>query len=123
MDKVAVLMTHGAEHCCGMLDEFGVGWSDAITDATKVVIVSADRAAEAASRTVLPVLSVPMDTSVDALRASSELAVATLAIGKAGAANAALLAVAILANDDAGLRTKLREFRARQTAAVLATEL
>jgi 5-(carboxyamino)imidazole ribonucleotide mutase len=41
--------------------------------------------------------------------------VATFAIGPAGAANAALFAVALLANEDAGLRGKLEAFRARQT--------
>ena len=116
-------MTQGSEHSCSMLDEFGVAWSTALTPSTKVVIVSADRAAEAAARTVLPVLAVPMESSVDALRGSSELPAATLAIGKPGAINAALLAVAILANGDAGLRSKLHDFRARQTAAVLAVEI
>jgi len=43
--------------------------------------------------------------------------VATFAIGAAGAANAALFAVAMLANEDPALRTKLEEFRARQTEA------
>jgi 5-(carboxyamino)imidazole ribonucleotide mutase len=46
--------------------------------------------------------------------------VATFAIGAAGAANAALFAVAMLANDDAALRTRLQAFRARQTAAAQA---
>lgn len=123
MANVAVMMTQGSEHCCGVLEEFGVAWSDGVAAGTKVVIASGDRAAEVAARTVVPVLSVPLEASVDALRASSELPVATLAIGKAGAINAALLAVAILANNDDRLREKLREFRARQTAAVLAAEL
>ena len=120
---VAILMTKGSEHCCAVLDEFGVAWSDNLTPGTKVVIAAADREAEAEARTVLPVLAVPMEASVDALRAASELPVATLAIGKPGAINAALLAVAILANGDAELRAKLHDFRARQTAAVLAVEL
>jgi 5-(carboxyamino)imidazole ribonucleotide mutase len=46
--------------------------------------------------------------------------VATFAIGKAGATNAALAAIAILANKHPGYREKLRDFRARQTARVLA---
>jgi 5-(carboxyamino)imidazole ribonucleotide mutase len=49
--------------------------------------------------------------------------VGTLAIGPAGAANAALLAVAILALEDAGLRKKLLAHRAEQTARVLAEDL
>jgi len=49
--------------------------------------------------------------------------VASLAIGKAGAINAALMAVAILANTDAGLRQKLHLFRETQTNKVLADRL
>jgi 5-(carboxyamino)imidazole ribonucleotide mutase len=49
--------------------------------------------------------------------------VGTLAIGPAGAANAALLAVSILAIEDAGLRERLVAYRAAQTARVLAEEL
>jgi 5-(carboxyamino)imidazole ribonucleotide mutase len=51
------------------------------------------------------------------------LPVGTLAIGKAGAQNAALLAVAILANHDPALREKLRVFREEQAAKVRAEEL
>ena len=120
---VTVLMSEGAEHCCAMLDEFGVAYETQLTASTKVVIASGDRAGEAASQTVFPVLAVPMESSVDALRATSQLPVAVLAIGKAGAVNAALLAVAILANDNLGLRDKLVKFRERQTAGVLGVEL
>jgi 5-(carboxyamino)imidazole ribonucleotide mutase len=49
--------------------------------------------------------------------------VATFAIGAAGAANAALFAVAMLASEDAGLRTRLEAFRARQTDAARAMTL
>jgi 5-(carboxyamino)imidazole ribonucleotide mutase len=49
--------------------------------------------------------------------------VATFAIGQAGAANAALFAVAMLANEDAALRAKLEQFRARQTEAARAMSL
>ena len=49
--------------------------------------------------------------------------VGTLAIGPAGAANAALLAISILALDDASLREKLRAYRAEQTARVLREDL
>ena len=61
-----------------------------------------------AAKTVVPVLGVP---------------VATFAIGQAGAANAALFAVALLANHDAVLRAKLEAFRAEQTAAARAMTL
>lgn len=120
---VAVWMSDGAEQCCTMLDQFGVAHSMELSPTTKVVIASADRAAEAASRTVAPVLAVPMEPSIDALRAASELPVATLAIGKPGGINAALLAVAILALDDDALRAKLLVFRANQTASVLGANL
>jgi 5-(carboxyamino)imidazole ribonucleotide mutase len=49
--------------------------------------------------------------------------VATFAIGEAGAANAALFAVSLLANEDAGLADKLADFRQRQTDCVLAMSL
>ena len=61
-----------------------------------------------AAKTALPVLGVP---------------VATFAIGAAGAANAALFAVAMLAGDDAALRERLAQFRAEQTAAARAMAL
>jgi 5-(carboxyamino)imidazole ribonucleotide mutase len=49
--------------------------------------------------------------------------VATFAIGEAGAANAALFAIAMLANEDPALFARLRDFRERQTAKVLAMKL
>jgi len=75
------------------------------------------------------VLAVPLEGeglgALEALRATTRGGppVATLAIGKAGATNAGLLAVAILANGDEGLRGKLEAFRAEQTARVLADRL
>ena len=75
----------------------------------KAIIAGAGGAAHLpgmlAAKTVVPVLGVP---------------VATFAIGVAGAANAALFAVAMLANDDASLRDKLLAWRARQTEAARA---
>ena len=74
-------------------------------------------------------LAVPIETpelgGLEALRASTAGGppVGTVAIGKAGAINAALLAVAILGNADAGLREKLRTFREDQTAKVLGSRL
>jgi 5-(carboxyamino)imidazole ribonucleotide mutase len=71
-------------------------------------------------------LAVPLEgpgvPPLEALKAATRGAggpVASLAIGKAGAVNAALLAVAILANSDAGLRGKLEGFRREQTEKVL----
>jgi 5-(carboxyamino)imidazole ribonucleotide mutase len=73
-----------------------------------------------------PVLAVPLGGAgvppLEALKAATRGAggpVASLAIGKAGAVNAALLAVAILGNSDAGLRGKLEAFRREQTEKVL----
>jgi 5-(carboxyamino)imidazole ribonucleotide mutase len=93
-----------------------------------VANTSADSLATAVSAlTTRPVLAVPVETPtlppLDALRASttpSTAPVGTLAIGKPGAINAALLAVAILGNADPALREKLHKFRADQTAKVLA---
>ncbi len=78
-----------------------------------------------AAKTPVPVLSVPVPSrhlqGVDSLHSIVQMPkgvpVATFAIGTAGATNAALFAVAMLANGDATLRDKLDAFRARQTAA------
>ena len=78
-----------------------------------------------AAKTTVPVLGVPVASrhlsGVDSLHSIVQMPkgvpVATFAIGNAGAANAALFAVAMLANEDAGLRAKLDAFRARQTDA------
>jgi 5-(carboxyamino)imidazole ribonucleotide mutase len=84
-----------------------------------------------AAKTLLPVLGVPMHTSalngMDSLLSIVQMPkgipVGTLAIGPAGAANAGLLAAAILATADEGLRERLRGFRAEQTRAILETKL
>ncbi len=84
-----------------------------------------------AANTVVPVLGVPveshalkgMDSLLSIVQMPAGIPVGTLAIGKAGAANAALLAVAILANSRPALRAKLEEFRREQTAKVLAATL
>jgi 5-(carboxyamino)imidazole ribonucleotide mutase len=79
--------------------------------------------------TAKPVLAVPLEaaglTALDSLQATTRGGppVASLAIGKAGATNAALLAVAILANADEVVREKLEAFRTEQTAKVLADTL
>ncbi len=101
----------------------------------KVIIAGAGGAAHlpgmCASRTTLPVLGVPIESRVlkgiDSLLSIVQMPagvpVGTLAIGEAGAKNAALYAVSILALSDSGLADKLAAFRAKQTADVLAAEL
>jgi 5-(carboxyamino)imidazole ribonucleotide mutase len=101
----------------------------------KVLIAGAGGAAHlpgmAASKTTLPVLGVPVRSSmlagVDSLLSIVQMPggipVGTLAIGPAGARNAALLAAQILALADAELAERVSEFRADQTARVLESEL
>lgn len=98
----------------------------------KVLIAGAGLAAAlpgvAAAKTSLPVLGVPlpsaglggMDALLSIVQMPPGIPVGTLAIGKAGAINAALLAAAILALSDERVRKALDQHRARQTAAVLA---
>ena len=84
-----------------------------------------------AAKTLVPVLGVPVASrhlqGVDSLHSIVQMPkgvpVATFAIGTAGAANAALFAVALLAAEDAALRGKLEAFRAEQTAAARAMTL
>jgi 5-(carboxyamino)imidazole ribonucleotide mutase len=99
----------------------------------KAIIAGAGGAAHlpgmAASMTRLPVLGVPieskalkgLDSLLSIVQMPAGVPVATLAIGKAGAVNAALLAVAILATTDEALALKLDEWRARQTESVSET--
>jgi len=98
----------------------------------KAVIAGAGGAAHLpgmlAAKTTVPVLGVPVASrhlsGVDSLHSIVQMPkgipVATFAIGNAGAANAALFAVAMLATGDAGLLKKLNAFRAKQTAAARA---
>ena len=84
-----------------------------------------------AAMTPVPVLGVPvqsralsgLDSLLSIVQMPRGIPVATFAIGEAGAANAALLAVALLANEDAELAARLDAFRARQTEKVLAMQL
>jgi 5-(carboxyamino)imidazole ribonucleotide mutase len=97
----------------------------------EVVIAAAGGAAHlagvCAAHTVLPVLGVPMESAslkgLDSLLSTVQMPagipVGTLAIGSAGARNAALLAIAILATSRPDLREKLRRFRASQKERVL----
>jgi 5-(carboxyamino)imidazole ribonucleotide mutase len=135
-----------------MLEEFGVPyearamsahrtpravaeWTEAAAGrGMKCVIAAAGGAAHlagvVAAHTMLPVLGVPMpsrhlqglDSLLSTVQMPKGIPVATFAIGEAGAANAALFAVALLALSDAGLAKKLTEFRRKQTEAVLNSE-
>lgn len=99
----------------------------------KIIIAGAGGAAHlpgmAASLTPLPVLGVPVksaalkgvDSLLSIVQMPKGIPVGTLAIGDAGAANAALLAAAILALNDPPLAERLDAFRAKQTAAVAET--
>jgi len=97
----------------------------------EVIIAGAGGAAHlpgmVAAHTLVPVLGVPvesqalhgMDSLLSIVQMPGGIPVGTLAIGKAGAINAALLAVAILSNSRPDLREQLRKFREEQTAKVL----
>jgi 5-(carboxyamino)imidazole ribonucleotide mutase len=98
----------------------------------EVIIAGAGGAAHlpgmTAAKTTLPVLGVPvqskalngMDSLLSIVQMPAGIPVGTLAIGKAGATNAALLAASILANKYAPIRAALDQFREQQTASVLA---
>lgn len=141
------------EHAAVVLEEFGVSFETKIVSAHRtpdllfdfaksaesrgieVIIAGAGGAAHlpgmCASQTVLPVLGVPveskalkgMDSLLSIVQMPAGVPVGTLAIGPAGAKNAALLAVAILANSRPDLRKKLHTFRSNQTRTVLKTKL
>jgi 5-(carboxyamino)imidazole ribonucleotide mutase len=134
-----------------VLDEFGVPYeakamsahrtphavaewaSGAQKNGKKAIIAAAGGAAHlagvVAAHTTLPVLGVPMpskhlqglDSLLSTVQMPKGIPVATFAIGEAGAANAALFAVALLSLGDKELAKKLDEFRRKQTEAVLKT--
>lgn len=136
-------------HASSTLDSLGIGHEVSVISAhrapdrlaeycatardrgLKVLIAGAGLAAAlpgvAAAKTTLPVLGVPlpspalggMDALFSIVQMPPGIPVGTLAIGKAGAINAALLAAAILALGDDRIRAALDAFRARQTEAVL----
>ena len=140
-------MRHAAE----MLDRLGVPYETKIVSAHRtpkrlydyahsarerglgVIVAGAGGAAHlpgmAASMTTLPVLGVPVETKslkgIDSLLSIVQMPagvpVGTLAIGKSGAINAALLAAAILASSDAQLAQRLERFRDEQTSSVAET--
>ena len=133
------------------LEEFGVGYEARVVSAhrtpdlmfeyaetarsrgIKAIIAGAGGAAHlpgmVAAKTTVPVLGVPVPSKYlrgeDSLLSSVPMpkGVPTFAIGEAGAANAALFAVSMLANEDAELARKLAGFRSRQEQSVLAMEL
>jgi 5-(carboxyamino)imidazole ribonucleotide mutase len=140
-------------HSVETLDELGVPNESHVLSAHRSPDATADFARKAASRglrviiagagaaahlagaiaghTWLPVLGVPIPSSelngLDSLLSTAQMPggipVGTLAIGTAGAKNAALLAAAILATSDAKVRQKLEAFRKKQSEAVLAAKL
>jgi 5-(carboxyamino)imidazole ribonucleotide mutase len=105
--------------------------TDAQKNGMKAIIAAAGGAAHlagvVAAHTTLPVLGVPMpskhlqglDSLLSTVQMPKGIPVATFAIGEAGAGNAALFAVALLALSDAGMAKKLSDFRAKQTESVL----
>ena len=135
-------------HTADTLDKFGVAYEKHVVSAHRTPVWMAEFAQNAESRgiqviiagaggaahlpgmtaahTVLPVLGVPvqsaalsgLDSLLSIVQMPGGVPVGTLAIGKAGATNAGLLAVAILATSRPELREKLRAFRAEQTAKV-----
>ena len=141
------------KHAAGTLEELGVPFEARIVSAhrtprrmatyaetaqrrgLKVIIAGAGGAAHlpgmTAAFTTLPVLGVPVESralkGLDSLLSIAQMPagvpVGTLAIGEAGAKNAALLAIAILANSRPALRAKLHKFRSAQTKTVLKTSL
>lgn len=132
-----VLASFGVEHECRVLSahrtpkETAEYVCAAEGRGMEVIIAAAGGAAHlagvCAAHTLLPVLGVPMastalqglDSLLSTVQMPAGIPVGTLAIGAPGARNAALLAVAILANSRPELRVRLREFRAGQSAKVL----
>ena len=141
------------QHAVAILEQFGIAHEAQVVSAHRMpddmfryaegaasrglqaIIAGAGGAAHLpgmiAAKTVVPVLGVPVASrhlqGVDSLHSIVQMPkgvpVATFAIGAAGAANAALFAVALLANHDPALRQKLETFRAEQTAAARAMTL
>ncbi len=137
------------QHAAAMLDELGIAYEQRVVSAHRtpdllfeyaesaegrglqVLIAGAGGAAHlpgmAAAKTALPVLGVPvetktlkgMDSLLSIVQMPAGVPVGTLAIGRGGAINAALLAAAILARADEGIRARLAVFRAAQTQSVL----
>ncbi|GAB2740560.1 5-(carboxyamino)imidazole ribonucleotide mutase [Melaminivora jejuensis] len=138
---VAILQQFGIPHearvvsAHRMPDDMFAYAEAALGRGLKAIIAGAGGAAHLpgmiAAKTVVPVLGVPVASrhlqGVDSLHSIVQMPrgvpVATFAIGAAGAANAALFAVALLAGADAALQGRLQAFRAEQTAAARAMQL
>lgn len=100
----------------------------------RVIIAGAGGAAHlpgmVAAKSLLPVLGVPvksrslngLDSLLSIVQMPGGVPVGTLAIGKAGAVNAALLAASVIALEDSGVRDRLEEYRKQRTDAVLADQ-
>jgi 5-(carboxyamino)imidazole ribonucleotide mutase len=137
----AVLTEFGVDHECKVISahrtpllmaEFA---GSAEARGIEVIIAGAGGAAHlpgmVAAHTLLPVLGVPveshalkgMDSLLSIVQMPGGVPVGAMAIGKAGATNAALLAIAILSNTRPELREKLRQFRRQQTEKVLQDKL
>lgn len=142
-----------AKNCASVLEEFGVGYELRVLSAhrspkatasfaqkagqrkIKVIIAFAGGAAHLAgviaSHTILPVIGVPVKTTVlkgidsylSTLQMPGGVAVATMSIGKAGAKNAAILAVQILGISDARLKKKIVQYKKKLAQGVLASSL
>jgi 5-(carboxyamino)imidazole ribonucleotide mutase len=113
-------------------DALGEWAASAEARGIKVIVAGAGGAAAlpgaVAAKTALPVLGCPMESKLDGLDSLLSMAqmpagipVGTLAVGKAGAVNAALLAAAIIATADDDVRARLHAYRDAQTKKVLAT--
>lgn len=141
------------KHSVAVLKDFGVSWEarvisahrtpdrmfeyagTAATRGLKCIIAGAGGAAHLpgmiAAKTILPVLGVPvtsqqlqgLDSLLSIVQMPKGIPVATFAIGDAGASNAGLFAIALLAVEDGGLAQRLAEFRAAQQATVEAMVL
>ncbi|UOD33271.1 5-(carboxyamino)imidazole ribonucleotide mutase [Massilia violaceinigra] len=141
------------QHAVNMLKDFGVPFEAQVVSAHRMpdemftyaesararglraIIAGAGGAAHLpgmiAAKTIVPVLGVPVpsrylsgkDSLLSIVQMPKGIPVATFAIGEAGAANAALAAVAMLACTDDALAAQLEQFRARQTAAAKASVL
>ncbi len=140
-------------HAAAVLDDFGVGHECRVVSAHRTPALMATYAAEAeqrglqaviagaggaahlpgmvAAQTIVPVIGVPvqspaldgMDSLLSIVQMPGGVPVATMAIGKAGAVNAGLLAVAMLARHDPELAAALQRFRSEREAQVRAAEL
>lgn len=141
------------QHAVAMLKDFGIPYEAKVVSAHRMpdqmfeyaetarerglraIIAGAGGAAHlpgmVAAKTIVPVLGVPVpskylrgeDSLLSIVQMPKGIPVSTFAIGEAGAANAALTAVAILATTDDNLAAKLQEFRAKQTQAAFAMTL